>query len=136
LVIAAACTEELPPSVDAPIEDSPTLAPEVSEAPPAEEPAPDCLSPAGIRRMLLRHSNPDIEADYFDAAEVQSQGFCCGPGYVITVYDLEGPNIVGPTRFLGAYRAYEPDPAADSTFTEHQWIKYSRFEARRCRRSN
>lgn len=135
VLVVGACTGETEPRA-APGEvtgpESPSPSPD--EASPSPEAERECLTAPGIRRMLLSRSNPDIWATRFNAAEAKAQGICCGPGYVVEAFSEFGEHVViGPTRFLGKYRMFEPEPGEDVTFTQPQWIRYSRFEARRCR---
>ncbi len=85
--------------------------------------------------MLISRSNPDIYALRFDSAEAESQGICCGPGYVVQAFNEFGElMVVGPTRGItDNYHMFEPGRNDDVTFTNQQWLRYSRFEARRCR---
>jgi hypothetical protein len=115
------------------LEDQVASLSEPSPVDPPTESTRRCLSPEEIRETLISQSDPDRYATYYSAEDVEAQGFCCGAGYVIEAWENGEVFIIGPTKSLGAYRGYEPDPRSDSTFTDEQFLRYSRFEARRCR---
>jgi hypothetical protein len=64
---------------------------------------------------------------------VAEQGICCGAGYEVDAYnDVGHLGVIGPTRILGRYPWFEPSAGDDVTFTQQQWLRYARVEARQC----
>ena len=100
----------------------------------APDRSPSCLSAKGIRDLLVSHEDPGISATYFDAAEIESQGICCGPGFVVRGYNEYGDAmVVGPVEsWTGHYVMFEPGEYDNVSFTPAQWVRYSKVEAHRC----